>query len=163
MVELLVLLAVLCLIFALPITALVQAGRANSRSRRNELELQRFSDRLERLNGRVDRLAHPGEVPVPPPVSVTEPVVVSPPPPPVRATSDASRSSSSPGGGPGHLDGHADHAPAAGSGAGSQVHHVVGPADRLLIVLNDDKCVAKVAQPAQRLNQFMVVALVKSN
>ena len=44
-----------------------------------------------------------------------------------------------------------------------QVHHVVGRADRLLVVLDDDHGVAEIAQPRQRGEQLPVVALVQAD
>ena len=41
------------------------------------------------------------------------------------------------------------------------VDHVVGDADRLLVVLDDDHGVAEIAQPHERLDQAPVVALVQ--
>ena len=41
------------------------------------------------------------------------------------------------------------------------VDHVVGDADRLLVVLDDDHGVAEVAQPHERLDEAPVVALVQ--
>ena len=43
-----------------------------------------------------------------------------------------------------------DHVPAVLAGARAEVDHVVGGADRLLVVLDDDDGVAEIAQPRQR-------------
>ena len=47
--------------------------------------------------------------------------------------------------------------------AGPDVDDVVGDADRLLVVLDDDHGVAEVAQPHQRLDEALVVALVQAD
>ena len=47
--------------------------------------------------------------------------------------------------------------------AGTDVDHVVGNADRLLIVLDDDHGVAEVAQPHQRFDEPSVVALMQAD
>ncbi len=49
------------------------------------------------------------------------------------------------------------------AGAGAEVDHVVGGADRILVVLDDDHRVADVAQAAQRAEQPLVVALVQAD
>ena len=56
-----------------------------------------------------------------------------------------------------------DHLSAVLAGAGTDVDHPVGGADRVLVVLDDDQGVAEVAQPDQRLDQPMVVALVQAD
>ena len=62
------------------------------------------------------------------------------------------------------IDGAADHHVAAVlAGAGADVDHPVGGADRLLVVLDDDERVAEVAQPQQRVEQLLVVALVQAD
>ena len=43
------------------------------------------------------------------------------------------------------------------------VDDVVGDADRLLVVLDDDHGVAEVAQPHQRVDEALVVALVQAD
>ena len=48
-------------------------------------------------------------------------------------------------------------------GAGSDVDHVVGAADGVLVVLDDEHRVAHVAQVLQRLQQAVVVALVQAD
>ena len=53
------------------------------------------------------------------------------------------------------------HLAAEAPRAGTQVDHVVGRLDRVLVVLDDDDRVAEVAQPAQRGEQSLVVALVQ--
>ena len=45
--------------------------------------------------------------------------------------------------------------------AGADVDDVVGDADRLLVVLDDDHRVAEVAQPHERVDEALVVALVQ--
>ena len=47
--------------------------------------------------------------------------------------------------------------------AGADVDDVVGDADRLLVVLDDDHRVAEVAQPHQRVDEALVVALVQAD
>ena len=47
--------------------------------------------------------------------------------------------------------------------AGADVHDIVGGADRVLVVLDDDERVAEVAQAAQRVEQLVVVALVQAD
>ena len=47
------------------------------------------------------------------------------------------------------------------AGAGAEVHHVVGGADRALVVLDHDHGVAEVPQPSERVDQLLVVALVE--
>src|SRR5215203_4280615 len=54
-----------------------------------------------------------------------------------------------------------DHAPAVLARAGAEIHHVIGRADRLLVVLDDDDGVAQVAEAVQRAEQRTVVALVQ--
>ena len=49
------------------------------------------------------------------------------------------------------------------AGAGAEVDHVVGGADRLLVVLDDDDGVADVAHAHQRFEQPLVVALVQAD
>ena len=49
------------------------------------------------------------------------------------------------------------------AGAGPDVDDVVGDPDRLLVVLDDDDGVAEVAQPHQRLDEALVVALVQTD
>src|SRR5262245_23188872 len=55
-----------------------------------------------------------------------------------------------------------DHAPAVHAGTRPEVHHVVGLADRILIVLDDDDRVAEVPEAMQRIEQTLVVALVQA-
>ena len=50
---------------------------------------------------------------------------------------------------------------AVDAGAGADVEHVVGGADRVLVVLDHDHGVAEVAQPLQRFEEPRVVALVQ--
>ena len=56
-----------------------------------------------------------------------------------------------------------DDVAAVDAGAGADVDHVVGGADRVLVVLDHDHGVAEVAQPLQRLEQARVVALVQAD
>ena len=56
-----------------------------------------------------------------------------------------------------------DQLPAVLAGAGAEIDHVVGGADRLLVVLDDDDGVAEVAQARQRAEQRAVVALVQAD
>ncbi len=56
-----------------------------------------------------------------------------------------------------------DDAPAVHAGARAEVHDVIGLADRVLVVLDDDDRVAEVAQPVQRVEQALVVALVQAD
>src|SRR3989475_3449233 len=48
-------------------------------------------------------------------------------------------------------------------GAGAEVHDVVGGADRLLVVLDDEHGVAEVAQALERVEEAPVVPLVQSD
>ena len=54
-----------------------------------------------------------------------------------------------------------DHVAAVNAGAGPDVEHVVGGADRVLVVLHHDHGVAEVAQPFERFQQPRIVALVQ--
>ena len=56
-----------------------------------------------------------------------------------------------------------DHVAAVLAGAGPEIDDVVGGADRLLVVLDDDDGVAEIAQPRQRREQRAVVALVQAD
>ena len=47
--------------------------------------------------------------------------------------------------------------------AGADVDEVVRRAHRVLIVLDDDECIAEVAQPLERGEQLVVVALVQAD
>ena len=49
------------------------------------------------------------------------------------------------------------------AGAGTEVDHVVGRADRLFVVLDDDHAVALIAQPRERGEQAPVVALMEAD
>ena len=49
------------------------------------------------------------------------------------------------------------------AGAGADVEHVVGGADRVLVMLDHDHGVAEVAQALQRLEQPRIVALVQAD
>ena len=56
-----------------------------------------------------------------------------------------------------------DDLAAMDAGAGADVEHEVGDADRVLVVLDDDHGVAEVAQPLQRFEQPRIVALVQAD
>ena len=49
------------------------------------------------------------------------------------------------------------------AGAGADVEHMVGGADRVLVVLDHDHGVAEVAQALQRFEQPRIVALVQAD
>ena len=49
------------------------------------------------------------------------------------------------------------------AGAGTEVDHVIGRANRFFIVLDDDDGVAEIAQPAERRQQLAVVALMQAD
>src|SRR3546814_1670958 len=55
------------------------------------------------------------------------------------------------------------HLAAVLAGAGTDVDDVVGDADRVLVVLDDDHRVAEVAQPDERVDEPTVVALVQAD
>ncbi len=54
-----------------------------------------------------------------------------------------------------------DYLAAVHAGTGSEVHDVVGPAHRLVVVLDDDERVALAAQGFERVEQTVVVARVQ--
>jgi hypothetical protein len=54
-----------------------------------------------------------------------------------------------------------DHLPAVLAGPGAEVHDVVGGADRLLVVFDDEDGVAEIAEAGERGEQRAVVALVQ--
>ena len=56
-----------------------------------------------------------------------------------------------------------DHEAAVDAGARAHVDDVVGLADRVLVVLDDDHRVAEVAQVLERLEQAVVVALMQAD
>src|SRR5690606_34652750 len=56
-----------------------------------------------------------------------------------------------------------DDLAAVDAGAGAQVDHPVGVADRVLVMLDDDHGVAEVAQALERFEQAIVVALVEAD
>ena len=56
-----------------------------------------------------------------------------------------------------------DDLAAQAAGAGAKVENVIGVADGLFVVLDDQHGVAQVAQPFQGLNQAVVVALVQAD
>ena len=47
--------------------------------------------------------------------------------------------------------------------AGPEIDHVIGVPDRILVVLDDDHRVAEIAQPIQRAQQPVVVALMQAD
>ena len=47
--------------------------------------------------------------------------------------------------------------------AWAHVDHVIGGADRLLVMLDDDDAVAEIAQAVQRLEQPRIVALMQAD
>jgi hypothetical protein len=51
-----------------------------------------------------------------------------------------------------------DHVAAEAPGAGAEVDDVIGGADRLLVVLDDEHRVAEIAQALERAEQALVVA-----
>ena len=53
--------------------------------------------------------------------------------------------------------------PAARAGAGADVEDVVGGADCVLVMLDDDHRVAEIAEIAERLDEAVVVALVQAD
>ena len=55
------------------------------------------------------------------------------------------------------------HVAAVLAGAGAEVDDVVGGAHRPLVVLDDDHRVAEVAEPVERVDQLLVVALVEAD
>ena len=57
----------------------------------------------------------------------------------------------------------ADDLAAVDAGARADVDHVIGRQDRILVVLDHDDAVAEAAQPAQRVEQPLVVALVQAD
>ncbi len=56
-----------------------------------------------------------------------------------------------------------DEVAAVDAGAGADVEHIIGGADRVLVVLDDDHGVAEIAQPLERFEQARVVALVQAD
>ena len=56
-----------------------------------------------------------------------------------------------------------DHAAAVHAGAGADIDDVVGVANRIFVVLDDDHRVAEIAQAIQRAQQPLVVALVQAD
>ena len=49
------------------------------------------------------------------------------------------------------------------AGTGTEIDHIVGLADRILVVFHDDDGVAEVAQIDQRVEEALVVALMQSD
>ena len=56
-----------------------------------------------------------------------------------------------------------DELAAARARAGTEIEDVIGGADRLLVVLDDDDGIAEIAQPTQRAEQPLVVALMQAD
>ena len=56
-----------------------------------------------------------------------------------------------------------DDVAAQASCAGAEIEHIVGVADGVFVVLDDQDGVAQVAQPFQRLDEALVVALVQAD
>ena len=54
-----------------------------------------------------------------------------------------------------------DQIAAVNAGAGANVEDVIGGADGVLVVLDDDDAVAEIAQPAQRFQKPRIVALMQ--
>ena len=52
---------------------------------------------------------------------------------------------------------------AARAGAGAEIEDVIGGADGVLVVLDDDHGIAEIAQPAQRADEPVVVALMQTD
>jgi hypothetical protein len=53
--------------------------------------------------------------------------------------------------------------PASRPGAGADVEDVVGGADRVLVMLDDDHRVAEISEVAERLDESVVIALVQAD
>ena len=58
---------------------------------------------------------------------------------------------------------HGDDFATANAGAGSQVDHVIGAADGVLVVLHDDQRVAVLREQGQRVEQHLVVARMQAD
>ena len=56
-----------------------------------------------------------------------------------------------------------DDLAAMDAGAGAHVDDIIGGADRVLVMLDDDHGVAEIAQALERLEQQVVVALVEAD
>src|SRR5438094_6171150 len=56
-----------------------------------------------------------------------------------------------------------NHVPAVLAGAGSEIDDVIGGANRLLVVLDDDHGVPEIPQPRERREQLAVVALMEAD
>ncbi len=56
-----------------------------------------------------------------------------------------------------------DEMPAARAGTGAEVEHMVRGEDGVLVVLDDDDAVPEIAQPAERADEPVVVALVQAD
>src|SRR3954467_6944451 len=52
---------------------------------------------------------------------------------------------------------------AVDAGAGAHVDHIIGVADRILVMLDDEHGVAEIAQPVERDQEALIVALVKAD
>ena len=57
----------------------------------------------------------------------------------------------------------ADDMAAMDAGAGAHVDHIIGVADRILVMLDDEHGVAEIAQPVERDQQPLIVALVEAD
>ena len=55
-----------------------------------------------------------------------------------------------------------ERAPVA-SGTGAEINHVIGPANRLFIVLDNQHGVSKIAQPFERFDQPVIIALMQTD
>ena len=56
-----------------------------------------------------------------------------------------------------------DDAAAVDACAGAHVDHVIGGADRVFVMLDHEHGVAEIAEPAERLEQHVIVALVQAD
>ena len=56
-----------------------------------------------------------------------------------------------------------DHVSAVNARTGTHIDHVVGSANRIFVVLDDDNGIADIAQALERLDQALVIALVKAD
>ena len=56
-----------------------------------------------------------------------------------------------------------DHLAAMDAGARAHIDEIIGAADRVLVMLDDDHGVAEIAQPFQRREQPVVVALMQAD
>ena len=56
-----------------------------------------------------------------------------------------------------------DDLAAARAGAGTEIENVIGRADRVFVVLDHDDGIPEIAQPAQRADEPVVVALMQAD